>query len=117
MSAVREQLARALYAERPQHSAAVGRAVDFNDASPLRRERAYEGADLILPLLTPQSPQVEQLATRLEELLYDRGSRVDNWPADEAALYRELGWAEGRIGARRLMFEKAARALLEKSSL
>ena len=57
-------------------------------------------------------PDVAAIADVLEEHLYDRGNDVRTWPDDEAAAYRELGWSEGTAAARRVMFEKAARALL-----
>lgn len=62
--------------------------------------------------LAPFPLDVEELADLLEEHLYDRGNNVRTWPADEAAAYRELGWSEGTAAARRVMFHKAARAVL-----
>lgn len=57
-----------------------------------------------------QTTELEQLLTTL---LYDRGNVVYEWPDDEAEAYRELGWSEGVAAARKIMFEKAAKALTD----
>jgi hypothetical protein len=48
----------------------------------------------------------------LAESLYDRGNRVPEWPADEAAAYRDNGrFMAGTAAVEALRFQKAADAL------
>ena len=110
---LRERIARVLYeTDAAQIIDPSFRMMPFEDAPPHFRDLAYRQADAVLGLLAPAPDDVEALATVLEEHLYDRGNDVRTWPPDEAAAYREHGWAEGTASARRVMFTKTARALL-----
>lgn len=53
------------------------------------------------------------LIAALRESLFDRGHVVEDWPADEAAAYRENGrFLEGAAAADEIRFAKAARAVM-----
>lgn len=55
-----------------------------------------------------------RLAAALRTSLYDRGNYVQEWPADEAAAYRDNGgFAEGRAAADRIRFLKASEAVFD----
>lgn len=58
-----------------------------------------------------------ELATLLQEAMYDRGDDVRTWPEDEAALYREeraTSFQGAEWAVMELRYRKAARAIMEK---
>ena len=109
--ALRERIARALYTD-VQKGDLTLRGFPFDDAPESYRTVAYRQADAVITAIAPPRHDVESLATVLEELLPERGNDLSTWPEDERDAYREHGWSEGLAAARRLRFEKAARALL-----
>lgn len=53
-----------------------------------------------------------ELIEPLTEILRDRGDRVPDWPADEAAAYRDAGgFQEGTAAVRQIRMAKAAAAV------
>lgn len=55
-----------------------------------------------------------ELVEPLNEILRDRGERVPDWPADEAAAYRENGgFQAGRDAVHQVRMSKAAAAIEE----
>lgn len=55
-----------------------------------------------------------ELIEPLTEILRDRGERIPDWPADEAAAYRDNGgFQAGRDAVRQVRMEKAAAAIEE----
>lgn len=56
--------------------------------------------------------ETEVLMEKLSILLAPRGSRVDEWPEDEAEAYRRYRFNEGNAEVQRLRYRKAAEALL-----
>lgn len=60
------------------------------------------------------APIRPELIEPLAEILRDRGERVPEWPADEAAAYRKHGgFQEGRDAVREVRMAKAAAAVEE----
>lgn len=63
--------------------------------------------------MSPKPIRLE-LVEPLTEILRDRGERVPDWPADEAAAYRKHGgFQAGRDAVRQLRMSKAATAVEE----
>ncbi|WP_422759011.1 hypothetical protein [Paenarthrobacter sp. C1] len=63
---------------------------------------------------TPPAPPRPELVEPLTELLRDRGLVIQDWPADEAAAYRDNGgFMDGRDAVRQLRMTKAAAAIEE----
>lgn len=54
-----------------------------------------------------------RLTSALETHIFSKGNRVDEWPADEAAAYRDNGgFMEGRAAVQELRIQKVATELL-----
>lgn len=63
---------------------------------------------------TKAEPIRPELIEPLTEILRDRGERIPDWPADEAAAYRDSGgFQAGRDAVRQVRMEKAAAAIEE----
>lgn len=67
----------------------------------------------VMPEKTKATPPVRpELVEALTEILRDRGLVIQDWPADEAAAYRENGgFQEGAEAVRRVRMSKAAAAI------
>lgn len=62
----------------------------------------------------PPAPIRQELIEPLTELLRDRSRVIQDWPADEAAAYRDIGgFVEGRNAVQKLRMAKAAAAIEE----
>lgn len=62
----------------------------------------------------PSAPVRPELIEPLTEILRDRGERIPDWPADEAAAYRDNGgFQEGRDAVQKVKMSKAAAAIEE----
>lgn len=59
------------------------------------------------------SPERTQLTAILSTSLFERGNRIPDWPADEAAAYRVHRFQQGNEDARALRMSKAANAVLD----
>jgi hypothetical protein len=68
---------------------------------------------MIMPKKTKKpAPVRPELIAPLTEILRDRGERIPDWPADEAAAYRNSGrFQEGRDAVHRVRMAKAAAAI------
>lgn len=86
------------------------------DSTPLVRAIHSRLAELLQ--LEEEAAAAAPLARLMEEILTefeDRGNRVSDWPADEAAAYRDnLGFQEGRDAVRKLRAAKAAARIQEE---
>ena len=67
----------------------------------------------IMPKKTKKpAPIRPELIAPLTEILHDRGERVPDWPADEAAAYRKNGgFQEGRDAVHQVRMAKGAAAI------
>ncbi|QOT19681.1 hypothetical protein HMI59_21530 (plasmid) [Paenarthrobacter sp. YJN-5] len=62
----------------------------------------------------PPAPIRPELIEPLTELLRDRSPVIQDWPADEAGAYRDIGgFVEGRNAVQKLRMAKAAAAIEE----
>jgi hypothetical protein len=67
-----------------------------------------------MPKKKTPAPVRPELIEPLTEILRDRGERVPDWPADEAAAYRKHGgFREGREAVHKVRMSKAAAAIEE----
>ena len=72
---------------------------------------AHMGA---MPKKNKPAPIRPELIAPLTEILRDRGERIPDWPADEAAAYRDNGgFQAGRDAVQQVRMAKAAAAIEE----
>jgi hypothetical protein len=68
----------------------------------------------IMPKKKQPAPIRPELVAPLTEILRDRGERIPDWPADEAAAYRKNGrFQAGRDAVHQVRMAKAAAAIEE----
>jgi len=75
------------------------------------RQQLWSRAEVLRVAGPDPDVVVQGLADALAPF-FERGNDVGTWPADEAAAYRELLFAEGHAAARRIVLQKAARAAI-----